>query len=495
MFNQIVIIFVIGEIDMRKLLLGTAAVALGMSFAVSEAQAQVKLDLGGFTKMYGVWLDQDETGDDIDTAAPNDESVEVRSLDIARDTEIHFTGETTLDNGLTVGFHTEAHTDGSNAAGGGDSFNVEESYAYFSGHWGRVNLGAEDGATYLLQVAAPSADTNVDGLRQFINPISHANLTDRGSFAGGATNADNVTLADIFGGGGTSISGRVGVDGIILDNGSVGGDANDIRMGDNGAAALGAFARRLDYDHANSGFENKFTYMTPVFNGFQGGFSYTPELGSLVGTGVVANGNNTSSVQDSNDYGEVWEVAARWEGMFDEVGVALGGGWSHTELENERTVASPVVCDNAVFYTDLDANGNCSANEVTAELDDREAWNVGVDFDWKAFGLGGGYTEDDNGVSGDGLETETWFVGLDYTTGPFKLGATYLNEDQNIGGAEMEQDRWTGGVVYTYGPGMTFRGSISFTDFEENVGTRTATTSASGSADATSVLLGTQINF
>ena len=47
---------------------------------------------------------------------------------------------------------------------------TEESYAYFSGAWGRVNFGKEDGANYLLQVATPSADENFDGLRQYINP-------------------------------------------------------------------------------------------------------------------------------------------------------------------------------------------------------------------------------------------------------------------------------------------------------------------------------------
>ena len=47
-----------------------------------------------------------------------------------------------------------------------DTFEIEESYAYFSGAWGRVNFGSEDGAAFLLQVAAPSADANIDGLRQ-----------------------------------------------------------------------------------------------------------------------------------------------------------------------------------------------------------------------------------------------------------------------------------------------------------------------------------------
>ncbi|GEM_PF-308707 len=478
---------------MKKLLLGTAAVALAATFVASPANAQVKLDVGGYAKLYGTWLDQDEIGDDPDTAAVN-ESVDIRALDFARDTEIHFTGETTLDNGLTVGFHTETHADASDAAGGGNTFNVEESYAYFSGAWGRVNFGAEDGATYLLQVAAPSADTNYDGLRQWVNPIRPGSLTNPGAYAAGATPQDNVTLTDIFGGGAGSAFGAAGGGGIVTDNGAFGGTANDVRFGPN-AGVIGALGARLDYDHAVSGYENKLTYMTPVFNGFQGGVSWTPELGSLVGTGIVGPGNNFDDT--IGDYGTVWEVAARYEGQWDQLGVAIGGGWSHAELEQAVAVTVAAPCANSLFFTDVDGGGaaDCDAGEGFGNRDDREAWNVGVDLDWRAFGLGAGYTEDDNGVSGDALETETWFIGGDYTTGPFKIGVSYLNQDQAFASAEVEQDRWTGGVIYTYGPGMTFRGSVSFTDYEEDIGTRTATTGASGDADATSLLLGTQIDF
>lgn len=138
---------------MKKLLLTTALV--GVAFAATPAMAEVSLGLGGRFKGYMTWHDQDEA-----------DGFETRTVDIVRDTQIHFTGETTLDNGLTVGFHAE------NQADGGE-FATQESYAYFAGNWGRVNFGAEDGANYLLQVAAPAADSNIDGIRQYINPINY----------------------------------------------------------------------------------------------------------------------------------------------------------------------------------------------------------------------------------------------------------------------------------------------------------------------------------
>jgi predicted porin len=413
---------------MKKLLLGTAAIALGMAFVTSPANAQVKLDVGGHFKGYVSWIDQDE-GIDFD----GDGSAEdARSFDILRETEVHFSGETTLDNGLTVGAHIEAEADGSDNRGGAtDSFDVEESYVYFSGAWGRVNFGAEDGAAYLLQVAAPSADSNIDGIRQYVSPVQY------GLHGDGALGIGDLALANIIFG-----------------------------------------PLRFDYDQAISDYDNKLTYMTPVFNGFQAGVSYTPEMtdgGDPLGDGTASFGVHTDDMED--DYGEIWDLAARYEGQFDQVGVALGAGWTHAELE--QSVAVPVVGD----------------------LDDIEAWNVGVDLDWKAFGLGVVYTEDDLGLHGNS-DQETWVVGVDYTTGPFKIGASYYNQDLEldglsgaVGSDELDTERWTGGVVYTYGPGMTFRGSVSFIEHDLPGATAAGLGAGQPDFDATSVMLGTQINF
>lgn len=183
---------------MKKLLLTTAA--CGLALSSTAAHAEVDLDIGGYFKGYGAFVDQDE-----------DAGSDVNEVDFIRDTEIHFTGETTLDNGLTVGFHTEALADG------GDSFAIDESYAYFSGGWGRVNFGDEDGAAYLLQVAAPSADDNIDGIRQFVQPVNYGAITGVGIGTG------------------------------------------------------------YDYDMDPSGKSTKLTYLTPMLNGFQAGVSYSPD--------------------------------------------------------------------------------------------------------------------------------------------------------------------------------------------------------------------------
>lgn len=378
---------------MKKLLCSAALCGLALAANPAQAEDGLTLELGGYFKGYMAYVDQDE-----------DTGEEVNDFDMIRDTEVHFGGETTLDNGLTVGIHIEAEADGD------DSFGVDESYAYFSGGWGRVNFGDEDGAAYLLQVEAPSADDNIDGLRQYVQPINYAVLPIGAPF---------------------------------------------------GTAGAGGNQLGLDYDQDPTGKASKITYLTPIMNGFQAGFSFSPDSDNASDIGGIG-------ADDINEAaGRAYELALRYEGQFNNIGVILGAGYSSQELEDE---------------------------DGTDETEDRQLWNVGADFDIGPFGLGAAYTIDNNFeedidgvVGGDQVDDEeTIVVGVDYTTGPFKLGASYLNKDNADVVDGLEVERYSGGVVYTYGPGMTFRGSVGVVDHDADGGE---------DADATYVVLGTQINF
>lgn len=358
---------------MKKILLCSAAL-VGVAFAAAPAMAQVDVTVGGHTKNYVGYLTQD------DTAAATEE----RNVDMLRESEIHFNAEGTADNGLTYGFHVESEVDG------GNGFDVEESYLYLASNLGRVNLGSEDGAAYLLQVAAPSADANVDGLRQYINPIN------AGVLPGGVT-------------------------------------------------------AESDYDADITGTDEKVTYLSPNWNGFQFGLSYTSEIGGNEASGL----NGFATDEEIDDLGQAYEAAVRYEGNFNNIGFAVGAGYAQADVEREV------------------AAGND---------DDLTEWNVGADFDIGAFGVGAAYKNLEGGINAATNEVDTYVLGADYTTGPFVFGASYLNSDVDNG---QEQDRYTGGVVYTLTQGLTLRGSVSYSDFD-NSGT---------DADATSVLGGVQFNF
>ncbi len=363
------------------LLAGTAL--LGVAFIASPASAELNLDLGGYFRGYAVYADQD-------TANTND-------FEFRRDTEIHVSGETTLDNGLTVGFHTEQllGSSGSNGAAnlnGGTGTTVgnrgatttDEAYAYFSGQWGRVNFGQEDGAAYLLQIAAPSADSNVDGLRAYINGVN---------------------------------------------GGEFGYAQDDVR------------------------FEDKITYLSPKFNGFQAGVSYIPSLNDTVpGTTGFA-----STTTDASAY----EVAGRWDGEFNGFGISAGAG-----------------------YTKGSDDG-FSAAAIGAGAGDLEAWNAGLNVAFNAFSVGAVFTNNNNFDLGD---TDTWVFGAAWDNGPYHVGASYLTQDNDGSlaaiGIANDAERATIGAGYTFGPGMTFRGAVAFGE-----------TAAATNNDFTQVTLGTDIQF
>ena len=419
---------------MKKLLMCSAAIALGLAVAAPAKADGIKLDLAGHFKGYVTWLSQDTN----DEPVGGNPKANVRHFDILRETEIHFTGETTLDNGLTVGVHHEADIDSQNRDGfngsGQDVFVTEESYAYFSGAWGRVNFGKEDGANYLLQVATPSADENFDGLRQYINPQN--------------TGLSNLHTELVGNGAGQGIRG-------FFNSG------------------------KLDYANDASGYNNKITYLTPVWSGFQAGGSYTPDMnGTLqVGGSPFNDASKAFGLPQSNlddNYGSAWEGALRYEGKWQEVGVTLGGGYTHVGLQSDTDVVGDPL---SAFHQ----------------------WNLGAAVTWQQLGLGVAYTDDNGGIDANG-KNRTWVAGVDWTTGPFKLGASYLNNHEGLGqnGALVDQgtldtSRWAGGVVYTYGPGMTFRGSVGWvrTDFPSEQ----LDAGDTSKSHATDVLLGTQINF
>ena len=212
-----------------------------------------------------------------------------------------------------------------------------------------------------------------------------------------------------------------------------------------GVPAGSADTDGFDYDNDLTGFAEKITYLSPNWNGFQVGASFTPSMGDANSANPVGTGFNVDTVGDGND--EAYEVAARYEGVMSNFGYAIGAGYT--------------------------------------EADQLEEWNAGLDLDSGPFGLGVVYTEGDNGASTRN-NVDTWVVGADYTSGPFKFGASWLTQDdETAGAADLETDRVTGGVVYTAGPGLSFRGSIS--NIQHDFGAT--------DGDATSVMGGVQINF
>ena len=117
---------------MNRILLGTTAlaVAIGAPLAASAAD-KISLSLGGYYRFFGVVGSQDDG-----TGEPG---AGIREHGVAREGEVYFQGKTKLDNGITVGVTVQLEAETS-----GDQ--IDESYIYFDGFFGRLELGSEDEA-------------------------------------------------------------------------------------------------------------------------------------------------------------------------------------------------------------------------------------------------------------------------------------------------------------------------------------------------------------
>ena len=415
---------------MKKLLLVTTALVGVTMMSAPAVAANINLDLSGYLKFYGVYADNDEA------AADSRYDAEFR-----RNSELHFMGETTLDNGLTVGAVTELRI-----ADGDNSVVTDEVYGYFSGQWGRVNLGVEDGAAYLLQVAAPSADSNIDGISvsiQALDPLV-------------PQSEDGAAVVE------------------ALNNG---GFTQDITT--------------LDYQHADFEATDRLTYLTPKFNGFQAGVSYAPKNGGTSSNAAMAGDDSSALLNESEN---LWEVSARWDGTVQGLGIGVGAGYSTASQELAPTTTEvDALITQAYYFNDAPST-----------------WNVGASVAYNGFSLGGSYLTTDtsrvadvnvggavDSTTGD-VNRDTWVVGAAYDNGPYHVGASYLNQQTDydaigvvadateIAATEFEVEKFTVGGGYTFGPGMTFRGAIAWGEFDAP---------GANDNDFTQVTVGTDIQF
>ncbi|WP_033070331.1 porin [Thalassospira australica] len=146
---------------MKKILVASSAlVAVGFAGA-AQASEPISLSVGGYMEQWAGVADQDDAYESYNA--------------FQSDTEVHFAGSTTLDNGIEVGAKIELEGEES------DGSQVDEQYLYINGGFGQVKLGQEDGVqTDMLTVAPSTGPVNAqDGdLASWVNiNTSDTNVT------------------------------------------------------------------------------------------------------------------------------------------------------------------------------------------------------------------------------------------------------------------------------------------------------------------------------
>jgi hypothetical protein len=153
---------------------------------VSKSAERIKVGISGYHQQWGVGVSQnikDGPNDIAPIAGSRTNTIKTNPIDQKHNSEICFVGQTTLDNGLTVGINVqvEANT---------ESDQIDESYLFLQGpSFGQLIVGDENNAGYLLHVTAPDGGISLDsgdlcnidawvntGVNYFDTPVCTTNL-------------------------------------------------------------------------------------------------------------------------------------------------------------------------------------------------------------------------------------------------------------------------------------------------------------------------------
>jgi hypothetical protein len=404
---------------MKKFLMVTTAIA-GASLMSAPASAAIDLNVGGFFSGYVVNTDVDGVNNTYDT-------------EFRRDTELSFSGETVLDNGLTVGAHSELKVGVPTATA--DSVNTDEIYAYVSNAYGRVNFGDEDGAAFLLQVTAPSADANVDG--------ADASISGRGE--------DTLTYAQIA-------------------------DRDTDRV--------------TYLSPKYNGFQAAASY-APHFGLASNNSTNAAETNAPAVLAAATEFDTAASTVYKNPY----ELAVRYDGEFQGFGVNVGAGYAESDLEAKGTVAQDTYTQTDgitqynvganVAYQGFTVGGSYGIEKTTFTGDSTAAAGVvatTADLTGTTYVIGGAY------------DMGAYHVGVSYLDKETEFDAFSATRT----GAKIDTDRYTVGGGYAFGPGMTFRGAVAWGSEDVSsaaTGAFVGYNNVNTSTDYQQITVGTDIQF
>ncbi len=145
---------------MKKVAAAISGVFIAFAPSFGQSAEKVKLELGGFSNWFvvGSWNNR---------AYQSARGVTYNNVDVKGQSNLIFSGSTTLDNGLDVGVYTALVAGTDTGVGGANQNNfVDRAYLYVASAYGKAILGVLQNGAHLLYVQAPDAigQWNNDGL-------------------------------------------------------------------------------------------------------------------------------------------------------------------------------------------------------------------------------------------------------------------------------------------------------------------------------------------
>lgn len=327
---------------MKKLLYGTTAIVAASMLGAGAASAAepITLSISGYYQAAFAVIDADDTG-----------RTSYQSTKVAQEGEIHFTGETTLDNGLQVGINVqlEAYT---------TDDQIDEHYVYLEGGWGRLEIGAENGAAYKAGGSwVPS------GI------VGHG--------------VDSPNLIHHPGRGSAHTNTQIGTS----------NDANKISY----------------YTPRMGGFQLGVSYTPDVGDDISGGGSANPR------TSLAENGSGGAGVED------IFEIGANWSGTFGGVDLGINAGYLTGDENDDNREVDEWRVGGQIGYGGFTLVGNYNDEDTYDGRDGSQAFSAGLSYGTGPWTVAAGYLHSENDLQVGGGENDKrdhYEIGASYALGP-----------------------------------------------------------------------------
>ena len=309
------------------LLCSTALAAAGLAASGARAADGVRLSIGGYYHAAAGAI----LGEDFSASTDVSESG-LRDYVFKQKIDIDFNGEATLDNGLTVGADVWLRGQSDPAD------QIKKVYAYFSGGFGKVQFGDQDGALAAMCYLVPSA-------------------------------------SQIFGADSPAVTGF-----------------NFSNAGIAGYAATNGTCYGID------SYSTQLVYFSPVLSGFQFAASFTPD--QTEDTRNTVAGAATRFRNDAGQNSENLSLAGAFSQDFNGVKLTLGGAhtWSFDKEVNPNDTGR---AQDSNAYAQVSFAGVTigAATEYRQNFGDDGAdqlvFGAGATYNWDAWTIGLGWTRGD----------------------------------------------------------------------------------------------------
>ena len=383
---------------MKKVLMGTTAlVAAGMMAGAAQAQEEmmeepISLSLDGYYRA--------AIGSVSGNDGPGQPEANRHTIGIGQDSEIGISGETVLDNGLTVGVRAHLEVIGGNP--GADTF--DEVWMYFKDEFGQLRLGSISSARQEMTNLAPGGASNFGVNTPFFTFATNSSLATLNDNIGNEHAAKLVYFSPTFNGFRLGLSwapddhdvgqqyGWFAVDSGNVPNG-FGNRSDDPRQFQNHIAIGAEFSQSfmegssIRVAGGYETYEAEAPAATPCVD-IPGANKCEPSslhLGATVSFDQVSVGGGWLKVeQDDNQDRTVYDLGVSWS----DGPMTAGLQWGHASTGNAGNMPDTELNRYAVNGTYVLGPGI----DLQAQLDfgenDAPGQNTALDNDWTQFMLG-----------------------------------------------------------------------------------------------------------